>query len=87
MNDPRRRGGFTLLELLVSLAIFALLATMAYTALNMVLNMRKEVEKRADRLTELQTAFMVMERDIEQAIARPIRDDLGDEQAALKGVE
>lgn len=85
MNDSRRERGFTLLELLVSLAIFTLLATMAYTALNMVLNMRKEVEKRADRLTELQTAFMVMERDIEQAIARPIRDDLGDEQAALKG--
>ena len=85
MNDSQRKRGFTLLELLVSLAIFALLATIAYTALDMVLNMRKEVEKRADRLTELQTAFMVMERDIEQAIARPIRDDLGDEQAALKG--
>jgi len=85
MNGGRRSAGFTLLELLVSLAIFALLATMAYSALNTVLNARKEVEQRAARLTELQTAFMVMERDIEEAVARPVRDDLGDEQAALKG--
>ncbi len=85
MIDRRRSAGFTLLELLVSLAIFALLATMAYSALNTVLNARKEVEQRAARLTELQTAFMVMQRDIEEAVARPVRDDLGDEQAALKG--
>jgi len=85
MNGRRCNAGFTLLELLVSLAIFALLATMAYSALNTVLNARKEVEQRAARLTELQTAFMVMERDIEEAVARPVRDDLGDEQAALKG--
>jgi len=85
MNGRRRSAGFTLLELLVSLAIFALLATMAYSALNTVLNARKEVEQRAARLTELQTAFMVMQRDIEEAVARPVRDDLGDEQAALKG--
>jgi general secretion pathway protein J len=85
MNGWRRNAGFTLLELLVSLAIFALLATMAYSALNTVLNARKEVEQRAARLTELQTAFMVMERDIEEAVARPVRDDLGDMQAALKG--
>jgi len=85
MTGRRRHAGFTLLELLVSLAIFALLATMAYTALNTVLKARKEVDQRAARLTELQTAFMVMERDIEEAVARPVRDDLGDEQAALKG--
>lgn len=85
MNSRRRNAGFTLLELLVSLAIFALLATMAYTALNSVLNARKEVEKRTARLAELQTAFMVMERDIEEAVNRPIRDEFGDEQAALTG--
>ena len=85
MNVRHRSAGFTLLELLVSLAIFAILATMAYMALNTVFTARKEVEKRAARLTELQTAFMVMERDIEEAVARPVRDDLGDEEAALKG--
>jgi general secretion pathway protein J len=85
MNGRRRSAGFTLLELLVALAIFAVLATMAYTALNAVLNARKEVEKRAVRLAELQTTFMVMERDIEQTVARAVRDELGDEQPALQG--
>ena len=85
MNGRRRSAGFTLLELLVALAIFAVLATMAYTALNAVLNARKEVEKRMVRLAELQTTFMVMERDIEQAVGRAVRDELGDEQPALQG--
>jgi len=85
MNGHRRSGGFTLLELLVALAIFTVLATMAYAALDSVLNARKEVEKRMSRLAELQTTFMVMERDIEQTVGRGVRDEFGDEQPALQG--
>ena len=58
---------------------------MAYAALDSVLNARKEVEKRMSRLAELQTTFMVMERDIEQTVGRGVRDEFGDEQPALQG--
>jgi general secretion pathway protein J len=71
-------GGFTLLELLVALAIFAVLATMAYAALNSVLTARKQVEAKSARLSALQTALMIMERDVEQAVPRGIRDEFGD---------
>jgi general secretion pathway protein J len=81
----RRAAGFTLLELLVSLAIFAVLATIAYGALNSVLTARKAVEAKGERLAALQTALMVMERDVEQAVPRGVRDDLGDAEPALQG--
>lgn len=84
MNRCRIRG-FTLLELLVALAIFAVLATMAYAALNSVLTARKQVEAKSARLTALQTTFMVLERDVEQSTVRGIRDELGDAQPSLQG--
>lgn len=85
MNARRCAAGFTLLELLVALAIFAVLATMAYGALNSVLTARKAVEAKSARLADLQTALMVIERDVEQAVPRKIRDEFGDEQPALQG--
>lgn len=80
-------AGFTLLELLVAMAVFAVLAVMAYQGLNAVLTNREAVERQADRLRELQTAWLVIGRDIQQAAPRPVRDELGGELASLKGGE
>jgi len=90
-NSPRsphcRQTGFTLLELLVALAIFGLLAVMAYGGLNNVMTVRKGVEQHADRLTHLQTAFLWLGRDIEQTVDRTVRDEYGEPLRALYGVE
>lgn len=84
--NVRRQTGFTLLELLVALSIFALLAAMAYGGLNTVLKTRKATDTQAERLARLQQTFFWLERDIVQAIDRPIRDEYGDPQPALRGV-
>ncbi len=81
----RRGGGFTLIELLVALAIFAMLASVAYTALSTVMRARDHTAQRTERLIELQTAFTFLMRDLEQAVQRPVRDDFGDTEAALSG--
>lgn len=81
----RRTSGFTLLELLVALAIFGVVAAMAYGGLRSVLNTRAAAEKQAAELAELQLGFTRMERDIEQIVARGVRDSLGDRQPALRG--
>lgn len=78
-------GGFTLLELLVALAIFGLLATMSYSGLRAVLEQQAGTEAEADRLAELQKIYMLMQRDIEQAVDRPVRNEYGDKQPALVG--
>lgn len=79
--------GFTLLELLVALAIFSLLAAMAYGGLNNVMQVRDGTQRHAERLAQLQKTFLWLGRDIEQASDRSIRDEYGDSQQALLGSE
>lgn len=76
----RATAGFTLLELIVALAIFAVLSVMAYGGLRTVLETREQSELQAAQLTELQMAFTLLARDIEQALPRYIRDGFGDRQ-------
>ena len=49
----KKQNGFTLLELLVELGIFALLATMAYSGLDSVMKARQVTNQHADRLSHL----------------------------------
>ena len=82
---PRSQHGFTLLELLVSLAIFAILSVIAYQGLQSMLEARSRIEREASRMTELQSLFTLLGRDLEQAAGRPVRDSFGDPQPALQG--
>ena len=77
--------GFTLLELLVALAIFALLAVMAYGGLASVLNTRAASDVHADELRALEFTFRNLQRDIEQWVPRDVRDPYGDSRPALRG--
>ena len=83
--DPCACRGFTLLELLVALAIFGLLAAMSYSGLWTVLEQQSHTEQAADRLAELQKMYLIMQRDIEQVVPRTVRDEFGDEQLPLIG--
>lgn len=82
-----KHAGFTLLELLVALSIFALLAAMAYGGLNTVLKARAATDVQAERLTRLQNTFFWLGRDLAQTVNRPVRDEYGDPQPALMGIE
>ncbi len=79
-----RAHGFTLLELVVALAVFAVLATLAYGSLGQLLQAREQLVARADALGRLQLAFSLLERDCLTAVARPVRDELGDPEPALR---
>lgn len=78
-----RRRGFTLLELLVALAVFALMSVMAYGGLRAVLEARSVTEEAAGRLARLQLAVALLGRDFEHLVARPRRDEFGYWQASL----
>lgn len=73
-----RQHGFTLIELLVALSIFALISVIAFTGLQASIDSRERTNLQADRLAEIQKAFNFMRQDLEQAVPRPVRDQMGD---------
>jgi len=85
MKTIRSQHGFTLLELLVAMAVFAFMAAMAYSGLDQVNRTRSITDQSADELIELQRAFMFMARDVEQVVDRPVRNELGESLPAFVG--
>lgn len=77
--------GFTLLELVVALAIFALLGAIAYGGLQSVLVAQEQSSRATKRLGALQSAWNLMQRDIEQTVARSVRDNSGSTESSLAG--
>lgn len=79
----RRRGGFTLLEMLIALGVFAVIGVMSSQILSGIVDMSDTVRDRSDQLAELQRAMFIISRDIEQLTRRPVRDAFGDSTAAI----
>lgn len=83
-STPLRSRGFTLLELMIAITLFAIIATFVYAGLDIVLDTKQRTEQHLDRLTRLQLGLHLMRLDIEQAVDRPIRDEFGESQPALR---
>ena len=82
-TQPNHSAGFTLLELIVVIGIFAVLSVMAYGGLNTVLKTRQGVEQSLDRLADLQRAYWRLREDFQQLAPRPVRDEFGEARPAL----
>lgn len=81
-----RARGFSLIELVVALAVFAALAAAAYGGLASVARTRGDLQAKQDRLAEIVRAVSIVERDLRQAVSRPVRGNArGEPVAALVG--
>jgi general secretion pathway protein J len=74
-------SGFTLIEMMIAIAIFALLSLGAYQVLQGVLRSDEISRERGDALKQLQRAMVIVERDFQQMNARNNRGD--DSQTAM----
>jgi len=70
-------AGFTLLELLVALAIFGFLAAVMYAGTNLVIEERAIIAERLDELKAVQRSVRLLQTDLSQIAPRAVRDDLG----------
>ncbi|MDB4327062.1 type II secretion system minor pseudopilin GspJ [bacterium] len=72
MPNSHRRG-FTLIEILVAMAIFTLIGLASTGVLNSVINSDQLSSERFAKLEELQRAMLTIERDILQIVPRALR--------------
>lgn len=77
--------GFTLIEILVALFVFAIVSLLLTGALRTVIDAELATSKNAHRLRELQMVLLMLSRDLEQAVNRPVISAAGKELPAFQG--
>lgn len=65
--------GFTLLEVLIAIAIFSVISLSSFTIFDSVIKGDESSQLRSERHNELQRAFLIIERDLTQIARRSIR--------------
>ncbi|MFA5959216.1 MAG: GspJ family T2SS minor pseudopilin variant LspJ [Tatlockia sp.] len=70
-----KNKGFTLIEILIALAVFAILATISSSAMYYAFTTRSRVTAQADKINSLQLALLFIQRDTEQLVLRTVRTD------------
>ncbi len=85
MNKNNSEIGFTLLEVLIAIFIFTIVSIIMVSGLRTVLNSQSVTSIQADKLANLQLTLLLMSRDLEQAINRPITSAKGNIETSLVG--
>lgn len=76
--NARPGRGFTLIEVLVALAVFGVLSVVAYMSLGETLANADMLGERMARLQAMQRTIRYLDSDLMQAAPRPVRGLLGD---------
>ncbi len=75
MKPAAGEAGFTLIELMISLALFGLIAMAGLGLVEALMGIQERTEGRLERLAELQRAMYVVDNDLSQATRGPIEGD------------
>ena len=65
--------GFTLIEILIALTVFVIIATITSSSLYYAFNNRTRVNAQSDRLNDIQMMYSLIQQDTIQAVERAIR--------------
>ncbi len=83
-GTPPRRG-FSLLEILVALAVFAVASGMAWIGLGSVANTRQQLAATRDDFAAIQRSVNFLANDLATSVARPVRIGRSGQRPALAG--
>ncbi|MBK8452517.1 MAG: type II secretion system minor pseudopilin GspJ [Thiofilum sp.] len=79
-----KQTGFTLIEVLIALSIFAVISVMSYQALNTLIFTEQQSRNALTTLTEVQRAIMMWERDLRQVAPRAITNDFNATEPSMR---
>lgn len=77
--------GFTLIEVLVALVVFSIMAVIAYGGLSSVVETRTQLAAQQDEFKTLIRSVTLLERDLREAVARSVRGNYGEPTPAIVG--
>ncbi|MDP5054001.1 MAG: type II secretion system minor pseudopilin GspJ [Congregibacter sp.] len=77
--------GFTLVEVLIALAVTAFVAAASYSGLSSALSGAEQLRVASERTRDLNRTLSLISRDVRQFSNRPLRDEFGAFQPALSG--
>lgn len=77
--------GFTLVEVLIAMAITAFVSVLSYQTLSTAITGIESARAASERLHEINRAFTVISRDIRQIANRPVIDEFGQLSSAVSG--
>lgn len=83
-NYSKQRG-FTLLEVLIALFIFTIIAIIMTHSLHSLFDTQEHTEKSSERMAALQIATLFLERDLSQAVDRPIMNGSNERESGFVG--
>ena len=77
IRSCRKNNGFTLIEVIIAMSIFAILAILSYSGLHSVIMSKTSTEASLERLQELQMTMLTLNSDLQQISKRDAHDALG----------
>ena len=76
--------GFTLIEILIAVAIMTIVSVMAFTSMGFITSSQEYIGLKQSQVAALQYTYQIIKQDTQQIIAKPIRDQLGTPQNGFK---
>jgi len=80
----KKSAGFTLIEIMVATAIFALIGVGALSVLDTATKTSDNIKQDGDRLNQVQRTFLFLAGDLQQLSSRMARDEFGDMIPSIK---
>jgi general secretion pathway protein J len=80
-------AGFTLVEVLIAMAVTALISVVAYTGLSSALSAAESLRRASGRGHDINQTWALLSRDLRQVVDRPVVDEFGQTVSALMGGE
>ena len=75
--------GFTLIEVIVAMAILAVIGTLSYSSISQVVRSKEILETQSVGISRLQRAVTILERDFLQMMPRAVRTTFGGFEPAM----